>query len=533
MKSNMIRSVAALAAIAGGLGTAYGQGPPSVTVPGGTDILGESFQAPGAWPGATVSGAWININLAPGTILDGTGSDRLLIDGLFSGPVRWTSGWTNEGDFDLNLGPAQPGDSRSYPDGAGGFWDAFRGNPPGSAPGAGPLRLNDGLPTYAWAAHPFLGVFTVTVANNGRDNDNTVFGLPVGTLYAHGAIATDDFRSGRAFSPIDGTHRNGDGSSWLQFNYVGTATEAVIDISSTLFPFEQGWVGGYVRTAQATGTGDTAWLSGSGGDYATPGLNANVVTWNAPFVETSGRIDLPGDATPDNGMLFAVYAGTTNDASLIAVLPDADGWKFAMRRDDVIDSSGGSIRPLEAQSRFAFVFVPYSASNFFGGYVDGATGDLIAGGGITVTRVEAGVYEIEVAGKDKTTGSVSLQIASETPGAAGVPDITFANYDYDDARGVFVVNTRFLTFGDDVFGEAAELRDASFYFLYSDFETPISLDAACRADIDGDGSLTIFDFLGFQNLFDAGDLAADFDGDGALTLFDFLAFQNEFDAGCP
>ncbi len=54
----------------------------------------------------------------------------------------------------------------------------------------------------------------------------------------------------------------------------------------------------------------------------------------------------------------------------------------------------------------------------------------------------------------------------------------------------------------------------------------------CVADIDGDGDLTLFDFLAFQNLFDAGDLAADFDGDGDLTLFDFLAFQNAFDAGC-
>ena len=25
----------------------------------------------------------------------------------------------------------------------------------------------------------------------------------------------------------------------------------------------------------------------------------------------------------------------------------------------------------------------------------------------------------------------------------------------------------------------------------------------------------------------------DFDGDGSLTLFDFLAFQNAFDDGCP
>jgi hypothetical protein len=58
------------------------------------------------------------------------------------------------------------------------------------------------------------------------------------------------------------------------------------------------------------------------------------------------------------------------------------------------------------------------------------------------------------------------------------------------------------------------------------------LGVACAADFDGDGVLTLFDFLAFQNAFDAGDLAADFDGDGVLTLFDFLAFQNAFDAGC-
>ncbi len=54
----------------------------------------------------------------------------------------------------------------------------------------------------------------------------------------------------------------------------------------------------------------------------------------------------------------------------------------------------------------------------------------------------------------------------------------------------------------------------------------------CHADLDADGTLTIFDFLAFQNAFDAGDPQADFDGDGSLTIFDFLAFQSEFDAGC-
>jgi hypothetical protein len=57
--------------------------------------------------------------------------------------------------------------------------------------------------------------------------------------------------------------------------------------------------------------------------------------------------------------------------------------------------------------------------------------------------------------------------------------------------------------------------------------------APCRADLDGDGVLDIFDFLAFGNFFDAGDPRADFDGDGVLDIFDFLAFGNEFDAGCP
>ncbi|MFG0285801.1 MAG: GC-type dockerin domain-anchored protein [Phycisphaerales bacterium JB039] len=55
----------------------------------------------------------------------------------------------------------------------------------------------------------------------------------------------------------------------------------------------------------------------------------------------------------------------------------------------------------------------------------------------------------------------------------------------------------------------------------------------CYADCDGDGELTFFDFLCYQNLFAAGDLAADCDGDGTLNFFDFLCFQNEFAAGCP
>ncbi|MEQ9095560.1 MAG: 5'-nucleotidase C-terminal domain-containing protein [Phycisphaerales bacterium] len=55
---------------------------------------------------------------------------------------------------------------------------------------------------------------------------------------------------------------------------------------------------------------------------------------------------------------------------------------------------------------------------------------------------------------------------------------------------------------------------------------------SCYADFDLDGELTLFDFLAFQNAFDAGETAADCDRNGSLDLFDFLCFQNGFAAGC-
>ena len=58
--------------------------------------------------------------------------------------------------------------------------------------------------------------------------------------------------------------------------------------------------------------------------------------------------------------------------------------------------------------------------------------------------------------------------------------------------------------------------------------------AGCRADLDGDGALTLFDFLVFQDEFDTGrTLIADWDRDGELTVFDFLGYLNDFVAGCP
>src|SRR5690606_32179182 len=61
---------------------------------------------------------------------------------------------------------------------------------------------------------------------------------------------------------------------------------------------------------------------------------------------------------------------------------------------------------------------------------------------------------------------------------------------------------------------------------------PLRGGAGCRADLNYDGVLDIFDFLEFTSMFAAGDMFCDFDGDGVLDFFDFFAFQSEFAAGC-
>jgi hypothetical protein len=55
----------------------------------------------------------------------------------------------------------------------------------------------------------------------------------------------------------------------------------------------------------------------------------------------------------------------------------------------------------------------------------------------------------------------------------------------------------------------------------------------CTADLDGSGSLDLFDFLTFVNLFGAGDPQVDCDGDGVLAAADFACYMALFAAGCP
>lgn len=56
---------------------------------------------------------------------------------------------------------------------------------------------------------------------------------------------------------------------------------------------------------------------------------------------------------------------------------------------------------------------------------------------------------------------------------------------------------------------------------------------SCDADFNGDGSVTVQDFLAYLGAYADGDLRADINGDGALSIQDVLSFLSAYAAGCP
>lgn len=142
-------------------------------------------------------------------------------------------------------------------------------------------------------------------------------------------------------------------------------------------------------------------------------------------------------------------------------------------------------------------------------------------------------------------GAIWLDSRSETGVYAGDPATEAYNQylgnEADVGSSVYNNTSSSFSFAYSCWGttNAAEIEDTMFDRLDDPSKgivgfQPIAMACPnpCLADFDGDGLLTIFDFLAFQNAFDDGSPAADLDSDGALTLFDFLAFQNLFQSGC-
>lgn len=68
--------------------------------------------------------------------------------------------------------------------------------------------------------------------------------------------------------------------------------------------------------------------------------------------------------------------------------------------------------------------------------------------------------------------------------------------------------------------------------VYAGKYAGIAFAPGCYADCDMNGSLELFDFMCYQNLYLSGSSAADCDGSGGLDLFDFICYTYDFFDGC-
>ena len=75
-----------------------------------------------------------------------------------------------------------------------------------------------------------------------------------------------------------------------------------------------------------------------------------------------------------------------------------------------------------------------------------------------------------------------------------------------------------------------ELTDEQRQLIRDTFPPPV---AQCAADINGDGQLSILDFVAFQYAWQLQDPIADCNGDATFNILDFVCYQQLFQAGCP
>jgi len=451
----------------------------------------EVGQGPGIFP-TTVTGANVNIAPLPGGELNGANQNNLKVTCPSAGPIKWTESRHNEGDVAMLIGPQNPDDPTFYP--PDDFFDDYK--PYGGQPDSANTAL-------AWRVNRDLGALMATVRHNGVDQGILANGSPMGIT--HGvAYFNSGFGQGWGFRMSDGVFANGGGpSADLQMGVAGNdggAGEASFDVATAFFPYEQGWLGGWVA-----GAADELGVITSG----SPNLPVEVASWSAPTGEIAdgalGHIKFPGIDSSKDGMLFVAASNSDNNTRIAAGSPRAGGWDVAVREDNDSDQTGATL-VVPNKSDYQFLYVPYTAGNLVGGHVlgDGTVHKAAGTSRFSLARRSEGEYAISVKDVGGNTlgendGVLVLSVAGTVGAPGSLPDRSFMSYEYDEAAKAFVVQARQLTetnspASQNVFGDKLALTNTDFYFAFVDFKNPLTpTSVAVPGDFDADGQLSAAD----------------------------------------
>ena len=220
------------------------------------------------------------------------------------------------------------------------------------------------------------------------------------------------------------------------------------------------------------------------------------------------------DADLDQTM--TIQFGTPQNDRVYGLSADSDGGTVACgtwNEAGILDQGDAWVARFDAALSESWMHVVDSGQydHFRDVLADGAGGAVVTGWTLGVLgKQSAGQLDVVVARFDEHD-----DVWIEQFGTAGFD--TGSGLASDGAGGAYVAGSAAGALFDDHQGA----QDA------------ILVQYGCPADTNGDGDLSILDFVAYQGLWQAQDDSADVNGDGAFDILDFVAYQSLFQSGCP
>lgn len=174
----------------------------------------------------------------------------------------------------------------------------------------------------AWRPHPSKGVMLGSIRKNGQEwND--------GTPHFHGVLSVPYQGSdGEGYSMVDGSFGTGDMD--VVTDKAGLDSFASIDFSLAWFPFDQGWTGGYMASANIDSQFGS-WIDPEFHSSDLPDDASELLEWTREFATwlVPGEFKLPGVNSKTDGMLFTTSVETEKVGLMmisVAANEDGSGW---------------------------------------------------------------------------------------------------------------------------------------------------------------------------------------------------------------